>query len=230
VAWYFGLRGAKIYECVKTKSSSLGLVFMHIGAKNIGLFPLGIFLLPNDYTRLHIFEQRYKDLIQDCLASNTTFGILSTLGNNETNLGAEVRVVEVTKQYQDGRMDILVKSEGLFKLIDFHHKQLGKQHPGGTVERQYHLHNLPVSKQLLQSFSEFIQVRNELRDAAPEQPSKPGILDMVHALELEDSEKVDFARLETPAQQEIYLQNYLDFQMALCRQETATRYLGFYLN
>jgi Lon protease-like protein len=203
---------------------------MHISARHIGIFPLGIFLLPGEYTRLHVFEERYKDLVNETLSLQGTFGILSTLAANTANFGAEVRVVEVTKHYDDGRMDIIVKAVSLFHLIDFNYQKEGKRYPGGTVETLHHIHNLPASKLLVTSYHELTQYRDQLRDTPSTQLDKPGILDMVFGLELDDSEKIEFAMLETPGQQENYILNHIAIQNQLCQQEDQTRYLGFYLN
>ena len=57
---------------------------------------------------LHIFEDRYKELINTCLEKNIYFGINLVLENNMCRVGCTARVVDVLHRYDDGRMDIVV--------------------------------------------------------------------------------------------------------------------------
>ena len=52
----------------------------------LGLFPLPIVLLPTEQVPLHIFEDRYKELIVECLADSRPFGVLLAVGNNEEDV------------------------------------------------------------------------------------------------------------------------------------------------
>ena len=101
--------------------------------KEIPLFPLNLVVFPREPLNLHIFEPRYKELINDCLKEHKTFGIPSHVVN-KLEFGTEVKIVELTKKYDDGRMDI--KTEGIqeFKIIDFHNPWTDKLYAGGKVE------------------------------------------------------------------------------------------------
>ncbi|MBV6642025.1 MAG: LON peptidase substrate-binding domain-containing protein [Cyclobacteriaceae bacterium] len=101
--------------------------------REIALFPLNLVVFPKESLNLHIFEPRYKQLINDCLKNHTTFGIPSHVVN-KLEYGTEVKIVELTKKYDDGRMDI--KTEGVreFKIIDFHNPWTDKLYAGGKVE------------------------------------------------------------------------------------------------
>jgi len=81
------------------------------------LFPLGLVLLPHEVVPLHIFEERYKTMIGECLEEGREFGIvwLSQNGLRETGCGASVtRVLERT---EDGRMNILAEGTRPFRLL-----------------------------------------------------------------------------------------------------------------
>lgn len=97
------------------------------------LFPLNIVAYPGEEVNLHIFEPRYKQLINDCLESESTFGIASHV-LNKIELGTEVKINEVSKKYPDGRMDI--KTEGLrpFEVLDFQNPWKGKLYAGGKIK------------------------------------------------------------------------------------------------
>jgi len=84
----------------------------------IPLFPLGIVTLPGAATPLHIFEERYKEMIARCLAENLEFGIVWFNGEAISNAGCTVRILEVTKRYDDGRMDILTRGRQRFQILE----------------------------------------------------------------------------------------------------------------
>lgn len=75
----------------------------------IPLFPLGIVALPGAPIPLHIFEERYKEMISRCIEQGRVFGIVLFSGERMADAGCTVRVLEVLKRYDDGRMDILTR-------------------------------------------------------------------------------------------------------------------------
>lgn len=100
--------------------------------KNLSLFPLNLVAFPGENLNLHIFEPRYKQLINDCLEQNTTFGIPSYI-NNKIEVGTEVEIVEVFKVYDDGRMDIRTLGTKVFKVHDFWNPWGDKTYAGGSI-------------------------------------------------------------------------------------------------
>ena len=83
----------------------------------IPLFPLGIVILPGMELPLHIFEERYKLMISECLAEDRSFGIIFFDGQHMRSTGCTARVIEVTQRYADGRMDILTRGERRFVVL-----------------------------------------------------------------------------------------------------------------
>lgn len=86
----------------------------------IPLFPLGVVLLPEVFLPLHIFEERYKTMIRECLDRDQEFGVIYFNGTEMESKGCTARVVRVIRQYPDGRMDILTKGERRFVIEDLH--------------------------------------------------------------------------------------------------------------
>ena len=80
----------------------------------IPLFPLGVVLLPQMALPLHIFEERYKLMISECIEEDKPFGIVFFDGEQLYTVGCMARVTEVTKRYDDGRMDIITRGEQRF--------------------------------------------------------------------------------------------------------------------
>ena len=84
----------------------------------IGLFPLGLVLLPTEQAPLHIFEPRYLELVADCIAAESEFGILLADDIGETReIGTRVSVIEVLERLPDGRMNIAVEGGARFHLV-----------------------------------------------------------------------------------------------------------------
>ncbi len=99
----------------------------------ISLFPLNIVVYPGELVNLHIFEPRYKDLINDCIRNKIGFGI-PTFSSTKLSYGTYVEILEVAKVYEDGRMDIRTKGKEIFKVIDFFNPWKDYQYSGGKVE------------------------------------------------------------------------------------------------
>ena len=101
--------------------------------KDIPLFPLNIVAYPGELVNLHIFEPRYRQLVQDCLDGDGKFGIPSYV-NNKMEFGTEVEILKVEKVYQDGRMDIRTRGTEIFEIVEFQDTWNGKLYAGGTVK------------------------------------------------------------------------------------------------
>jgi Lon protease-like protein len=84
--------------------------------EEIGLFPLGLVLLPGERIPLHIFEERYKELITECLDSSTEFGIVLADAQGVRSIGTSAAVVEVLERFPDGRMNIVVEGGSRFAV------------------------------------------------------------------------------------------------------------------
>ncbi len=75
----------------------------------IPIFPLNLVVFPDSKYPLHIFEERYKILIQKCLLANSGFGIVASIDKKLSDVGVYVKITDVLKTYINGEMDILVK-------------------------------------------------------------------------------------------------------------------------
>ncbi len=84
----------------------------------IPLFPLGVVLLPVMVLPLHIFEERYKIMIGECLEQNREFGIVYSDQEEIRKKGCTAKIVEVLRRYDDGRMDILTRGMKRFLIKD----------------------------------------------------------------------------------------------------------------
>ena len=83
---------------------------------DIPLFPLNIVLMPGAPQPLHIFEDRYKQMIDECLEEESEFGMVLADDEGTRDVGCTARIVELVERYEDGRMVILVEGSRRFKL------------------------------------------------------------------------------------------------------------------
>jgi Lon protease-like protein len=82
----------------------------------IPLFPLDVVLFPGAQLPLHIFEDRYKEMMGICLEHETAFGVVRAQRDGLAVIGCTARVARVVHRYDDGRMDILCQGERRFEI------------------------------------------------------------------------------------------------------------------
>jgi Lon protease-like protein len=81
------------------------------------LFPLGLVLIPHELVPLHIFEERYKLMIGECLEHESEFGIVWLSDDGLKDVGCSARVTKVLERFEDGRMNVLVEGTSPFRLV-----------------------------------------------------------------------------------------------------------------
>ena len=84
----------------------------------IPLFPLNLVLLPNEELSLHIFENKYKNMVSDCINNNTDFGIVLKKQTYLNTIGCTAKIVDVLYEYDSGEYDIVVKGNRRFNVLD----------------------------------------------------------------------------------------------------------------
>ena len=80
------------------------------------LFPLNLVALPYKIIPLHIFEERYKKMIKDCIDKKKEFGIIYQNKDTQSKIGCSVSIEKIINTYPDGRMDVVVKGSKIFKV------------------------------------------------------------------------------------------------------------------
>jgi len=81
------------------------------------LFPLGLVLIPHELVPLHIFEERYKLMIGECLDQDGEFGIVWLSDDGLKEVGCAARVSKVIERFDDGRLNVLVEGTKPFRLL-----------------------------------------------------------------------------------------------------------------
>ncbi len=83
----------------------------------IPLFPLRVVVFPRTSLPLHIFEERYKEMVGIAIKEQSEFGVVLAKDNGIVNTGCTVLVEKVLETYPDGRMDILTRGQRRFEVV-----------------------------------------------------------------------------------------------------------------
>src|SRR5215813_15015797 len=81
------------------------------------LFPLQLVVFPRTQLPLHIFEERYKEMVGDAIRDQSEFGIVLAKEDGIVNAGCTVTVEKVMEMYSDGRMDVLTRGQRRFEIV-----------------------------------------------------------------------------------------------------------------
>ncbi len=81
------------------------------------LFPLQVVLLPSQRLPLHIFEERYKIMIGECIEDDAPFGVVLVEKSGIHKIGCAARITQVIEKFPDGRMNILTLGEQRFEVF-----------------------------------------------------------------------------------------------------------------
>lgn len=138
------------------------------------LFPLGVVLLPGLPLPLHIFEDRYQDMINDCVEYELEFGVVYYDGNKLRSNGCAARIDEIIKRYDDGRMDIMTV---------------------GT--RRFRVSGIDSTRSYLQGDCEFYEDSDRNTDTSQIEEYRIGALDALRQFAQFSDSKIDTSTLET---------------------------------
>lgn len=84
----------------------------------IPVFPLSIVVFPSETLNMHIFEPKYRQMITDCIETKKPFGLLTVINKKFQDHGTLMEIIEVTKTYDTGEMDIKTKGKKIFKTLE----------------------------------------------------------------------------------------------------------------
>ena len=128
----------------------------------IPLFPLALVIFPDEELNLHIFEPRYKQLINDCFAGKKPFGIPAVINNEVTEYGTLVEIVEITKLYENGEMDIKTRGTLVFKILEKIEALPDKLYRGAivTYPATKYMGSIPLMAKILESIRQLHLILN----------------------------------------------------------------------
>jgi Lon protease-like protein len=95
------------------------------------LFPLGIVALPEEVIPLHIFEERYKTMMNECLDDEREFGIVWLSDSGLREIGCACRIEQVLERMDDGRLNLLARGTRPIRVLE---RQGHLAYPAGVIE------------------------------------------------------------------------------------------------
>ena len=107
--------------------------------KFLPIFPLSSIVYPGQFLNLHIFEPRYKQLITECKEQSKTFGIPSVFKESLSEYGTEMELIEISKIYPNGEMDIKTKGIKVFRIMEVLREVPEKLYSAAIVYEMEHL-------------------------------------------------------------------------------------------
>jgi Lon protease-like protein len=99
--------------------------------RDFPLFPLGLVALPYEFVPLHIFEERYRTMIDECLERSREFGIVWVGEEGSRPVGCAMEITEVLERMDDGRLNIVTRGTRPFRIVEEQHDL---PYPAATVE------------------------------------------------------------------------------------------------
>lgn len=178
------------------------------------MFPLNMVLFPGETTKLYIFEERYKQLVDDCLDNGASFGIPYIEKGVLKRYGCEVKINRVLKTYENGGMDVLVEGTGLFELLEFTEVLRPKLYGAGLIEYLNVNQKIVLNNLQDATVNYFGTVQNKLIDY--DTVTGLTIYSVASALQLTHPEKYEL--LSAPNQQ-LHLLNVLTFIIHIINTE-----------
>jgi Lon protease-like protein len=100
-------------------------------SRDFPLFPLGIVALPGEAIPLHIFEERYKTMMNECLEAEKEFGIVWLADDGLRETGCACQIERVLERMEDGRINLLARGTRPFKVLE---RQSHLAYPAGVIE------------------------------------------------------------------------------------------------
>ena len=176
----------------------------------IPIFPLTIVVYPGEELNLHIFEPRYKQLVADCIATKKPFGIPAVIGNNMNDLGTLVEIIELSKTYDNGEMDIRTQGEKIFRILEAIKEVPDKLYSGAIVNYPANVEsgNRLLMQKVINSIRELhkaLKVTNKFKKPDEELWS----YDVAHHAGLSLDEEYGMLGLMNELQRQEYLKRHL---------------------
>ena len=188
----------------------------------IPFFPLQSVFFPGETVPLHIFEERYKQLIHDCQKEAVTFGIPVFIHQNML-YGTEVQLVEVANTYEGGEMDVICVARQVFKILSFEQQMKGKRYAGGNVafiEMEFEADKM-LKEEVFQKVMELYHLMG--MSFANTSPQSFTSYSFAHVMGLSFAEEYKLLQITKENDRLLYLKKHLTKAIALLEEINRTK-------
>ena len=176
----------------------------------IPIFPLDLVVYPGEELNLHIFEPKYKQMIVECVASGKPFGIPAVIGGKMMEMGTLLQVKEISKKYEDDRMDI--KTEGLqvFSILEIVKELPEKLYSGAIVTYPGNVSkSSPTKMKLILKGIRALHSSLNISKAFPKPDAELNSFDVGHHAGLSIEEEYRLLELPQELQRQEFLKRHL---------------------
>ena len=176
----------------------------------IPIFPLGVVVFPGEKLNLHIFEPRYKQLINECYIEKKLFGIPAVIENRLQDYGTVVNITELTAVHDNGEMDIKTEGVQVFRILEVIKEIPDKLYSGAIVN--YPANNEHGSAEVLRRVLNSIKELYKLLKVKKEFHKKDAELksyDLAHHVGLSLEQEYELLGLMQERQRMEYLKRHL---------------------
>ena len=183
----------------------------------IPMFPLNMVLLPGEIKTLHIFEERYKQLVADCLDNEAHFGIPFMHQKAMGDYGIEVKISNVIKLYENGELDIAIEAIRVFKIIEFSKVLIPKLYGAGVIQFEEEITEKPshLVQELTKEYM-WVSQENIIPIDAFDHSNVYGI---ARLLDLSELEKYELIKAKSAVNKEEYLKPKIKLFIHLIKTE-----------
>lgn len=188
----------------------------------IPMFPLTLLPLPGEMVPLHIFEPRYKQLLQDAESDDISFGIFFNHTINTEKIGSLMKLESVIKRYPTGEADIITKCHDVFTMDKLYRNFKSKMYPGGDVSFWETDLSEMGGVRLAELFLEYLSKRNIT------QQNSFSIYSIAQVINMEVHDRYSFLTFDHAGRIAFLLQR-ISYQMQLLQHEEKSKDV-FHLN
>lgn len=176
----------------------------------IPIFPLGIVVYPGESLNLHIFEPRYKQLINECYTQKKLFGVPAVIESRLQDFGTLIRISEITTVHDNGEMDIKTSGEKVFRILEVIKEVPEKLYSGAivTYPDNKEIGNPEIMRKLMNSIRELHRMLNVQKEFSKKDEDLK-VYDVAHHIGLSLEEEYEILNLFDERQRQEYLKRHL---------------------
>ena len=176
----------------------------------IPIFPLGIVVFPCEKLNLHIFEPRYRQLINECQEQKKPFGIPTVIENKVQDYGSLVEITEISKVHDNGEMDIKTIGGKVFRILEVIKEVPDKLYSGAIVNypESYEQGNPELMRKVMAGIRDLHELLKVTKDfKKPDEEMR--CFDVAHHIGLSLEEEYELLMLTDERQRQEYLKRHL---------------------
>jgi len=181
------------------------------------MFPLNIVLIPGETKVLHIFEDRYRELVADCVMNKANFGIPYIKGDQLADYGVEVNITKIIQEHENGEMDIEIKAIKPFKILKYTSVLKPKLYGAAYIE-EYEDDTTSNRYKLFRSFKKLIKASKN-KEIPVETLTNVSVYKVAHLLDLTNDEKLQLISFGTIKEKEDFLIAKIKLYMYMVKLE-----------